>query len=86
VDFLVALGNLAVFVDPELGVFDLLGVGVVAGLVDTNRDGKRVLLGQFLEAENEDRLVDGSAELQGLLGAMTDVVGGLWQEDGLCLL
>jgi len=45
VDFLVALSNFASLVDPELGVLDLLGVGIVAGLVDTNRDGKRVLLG-----------------------------------------
>ena len=85
-DFLVALGDLAAFVDPELGVFDLLRVGIVAGLVDTDRDGKRVLLGQFLETEDEDRLVDGSAELEGLIRAMADVVGGLWQEDGLELL
>jgi hypothetical protein len=86
VDFLVALSDVAGFVDPELCVLDLLGVGIVAGLVDAYRDGERVLLGQLLEAEDEDRLVDGCAELEGLLGAMADVVGGLWEEDGLQLM
>ena len=82
-DFLVALGNLAAFVDPEQGVLDLLGVRIVAGLMDTDRDGKRVLLGQFLETENEGRLVNGCAELEGLLRALADVVGSLWQKDSL---
>ena len=86
VDFLVALGDLAGFVDPEQGVFDLFGFGIIAGLVDANGDGKRVLLGQVLETENERRLVDGRAELEGLLGALADVVGSLWQKDGLELL
>lgn len=52
-DFLVALSDVTSLVDPELGVLDLLGVGIVAGLVDTDRNGKRVLLGEFLETENE---------------------------------
>lgn len=85
-DFLVALGDLAAFVDPEQCVLDLLGVRIVAGLMDTDRNGKRVLLGQFLETANECRLVDGRAELEGLLGALADVVGSLWQKDGLELL
>jgi hypothetical protein len=49
VELLVALSDLTILVDPELGVLDLLGVGVVARLVDTNRDGERVLLGRFLK-------------------------------------
>lgn len=85
-DFLVALGNLAGLVDPEKGVLDLLGFRIVAGLVDTDRDGKRVLLGQILETQDEGRLVDGRAELEGLLRALADVVCGLWQEDDLELL
>jgi hypothetical protein len=42
-----------------------------------------VLLGQLLEAEDEDRLVDWCAEFEGLFRAIADVVSGLWQEDGL---
>ena len=85
-DFLVALGNLAAFVDPEQGVLDLLGVRIVAGLMDADRDGKRVLLGQLLETDNEGRLVDGRAELERLFRALADVVSSLWQKDGLELL
>ena len=86
VDFLVALGDLASLVDPEKGVLDFLRVGIVARLVDTDRDGERVLLGQFLKTENEGRLVDGRAELERLLRTLADVVCGLWQEDDLELL
>lgn len=85
-DFLVALRDLAAFIDPEQGVLDLFGVRIVAGLMDTDRDGKRVLLGQFLETENECRLVNGRAELEGLIRALANVVGSLWQKDGLELL
>jgi hypothetical protein len=86
VDFLVALSYFAGLIDPEQGVLDLLGVGIVAGLVDTDRDWERVFPGQLLQTENERRLVDGCAELEGLFRAITDIVGGLWQEDGLELM
>jgi hypothetical protein len=36
VELLVALSDFTLLVDPEQGVLDLLGVGVVAGFVDTN--------------------------------------------------
>jgi len=36
VELLVALSDFALLVDPEQGVLDLLRVGVVARLVDTN--------------------------------------------------
>lgn len=86
VDFLVALSDLAAFVDPEKCVLNLLGVGIIARLMDTDRDRERVLLGQFLESEDKGRLIYGGAELEGLLGALTDVVGSLWQKDGLEVL
>lgn len=61
-NLLVALGDLALLVDPELRVFEFRGVGVIAGFVDTDRDGKRVLFGKFLEAEDEWRFADWPAE------------------------
>jgi hypothetical protein len=79
----VSLGDLAVFIDPEETVFEFLRVRVIAGLVDTDRDGKGVLFGRFLEAENKWRFVDGLAELLGLFGTAGEVVGGLGEEDGL---
>ena len=82
-ELLVALSDLTILVDPELGVLDLLGVGVVARLVDTNRDRERVLLGRFLKTKNEDRLVCSCAEFKRLLGAMAKVVSGLREEDSL---
>jgi len=81
--FLVALGDLAVLVDPEEGVFEFLRVKVVAGLVDSNGDGERVLFGGFLEAENQWRFVDGLAEFLRLFRASGEVVGGFREEDGL---
>ena len=83
VELLVALGDLAILVDPDLGVLDLLGVGVVAGLVNTDRDGERVLLGRFLESKDNNGLVDRCTKLERLFRTMAEVVSSLWQEDSL---
>jgi hypothetical protein len=45
VDFLIALGDVTLLVDPKQSVLQLLGVGIVAGLMDADRNRKRVLLG-----------------------------------------
>ena len=82
-ELLVALRDLALFVDPEEGVFEFLRVWVVARLVDSDGDREGVLFGGFLEAENEWRFVDGFAEFLRLFGAAGEVVGGLREEDGL---
>lgn len=51
VDLAITLGDLALLVDPEEGVFEFLRVCVVAGLVDSDGDGEGVLFGRFLKAE-----------------------------------
>ena len=51
--------------------------------MDSHGDGKGVLFGGFLEAEDEWRFVDGFAEFLRLFGAAGEVVGGLREEDGL---
>jgi hypothetical protein len=45
VDFLVALSDVTLLVDPKQSVLQLLGVGIVAGLVNADGNGKRVFLG-----------------------------------------
>jgi hypothetical protein len=79
----VSLGDLAILVDPEEAVFELLRVRVVARLVDPDGDGKGVLFGGFLQSQDQGRLVDGFAEFLRFFGAAGKIVGGLREKDGL---
>ena len=47
-EFLVAVGDFAVCVDPEEGIFDSFAGWVVAGFVDADGDGEAVLFGFLL--------------------------------------
>jgi hypothetical protein len=75
--FLVALRDLAVLVDPDERVLDF---GIRAGLVDTDVDREFMFFRGFLQAEDEGGGAGGLAE-----GGWADVVGGFGDEEGGCI-
>ena len=77
------MGNFAVGVDPEKGVFDAGAGGVVGGLVYADGDGEGVGFGFGAETEEEGGFVGGLAEGEGFRGRGADVVGCFGEEEGL---
>lgn len=81
VDFLVSLGDVAVFVDPQDRVLDL--VGIQAGFMDTDMNGQFLTAGCLAQAQHELALVNGLDEADGLRGGAGDVVACFREEEGL---
>ncbi len=77
-NLLVSLGNLAVLVNPENRVLDLLGV--YPRLMDTDVDGQFLSAGLFLESKDKFALVCWLDEADRLRSGAGDVVACFGQE------
>lgn len=81
-EFLVAVGDFALGVDPEEAVAHTFGV-CVARFVDADRNGNAVLLGFLANTLEEGGLVCGFAEGVRFIRVGPDVVASLREEECL---
>lgn len=82
VQLLVALHNLTALIDPQQRVFDLLPAG--GRFVHAHVYRQLVLSRLCLDAYDKLTVLHRLGQLDGFIGRAAEVIGGFWQEEGLC--
>jgi hypothetical protein len=77
------MGNFAMLVDPQDGIFD--SVGLEARLVDADMDGKLLAAGLFAQAQDKLALVHRLDEARGFGAGDGDVIACFGEEQRLSM-